>query len=137
VSFLARAKEFIQQRSENGGEVVRARVVREKEIFSVPSEKLEKVEWTRALEAAYLHLLQCGKQPDSELLDAVAALLLFLSDPTENTENTEKVEKPTVHYGLTRAGAEALLIRVCLGQRIRLGDDGLIEEVASEESAAA
>jgi len=134
MSLLTLAREFIQERAVEE----RAGVRREKETFRSTVEKLEKVEWLRSLEAAYLLLLQCGKHPDSDILDAVAALLLFLSDPEEKVEKLEKVGgKPPTHYGLTRAEAQALLIRVCLGQRIRLGDDGLIKEVASEESAAA
>lgn len=134
MSLLARALEFIQERAVEAREGVR----REKKALFSTAEKVEKIEWPRSLEAAHLLLLQCGKTPHSDLLDAVAALLLFLSDPLEKVEKVEKVGvNPPIHYGLTRAEAQALLIRVCLGQRIRLGDDGRIEEVTSEESAAA
>jgi len=134
MSLLTRALEFIEERAveerEGDREVKRA--------LSTTAEKVEKIEWPRSLEAAYLLLLQCGISPYSELIDAVAALLLFLSGPLDKVEKVEKVGgNPPIHYGLTRARTQALLIRVCLGQRIRLGEDGLIEEVASEESAAA
>ncbi len=128
MSLLARAKAFTQERhnyNEQKLEVLRVEVVRYG-TFNSPAEKLEKLEWPWALKAARLSLLQCGKFPDSDTLDAVAALLLYLSVPAEKVE---KVEKPEIHYGLTRAGARDLLIRVCLGRRVRLTDDGRIEIV--------
>ncbi len=128
MSLLARAKAFARERDncdEQKLEVLRVEVVRFG-TFSSPAEKLEKIEWPWALKAARLLLLQCGKFPDSDTLDAVAALLLYLSGPAEKVE---KVEKPEVHYGLTRAEARALLTRVCLGRCIRLADDGRIEMV--------
>ncbi len=128
MSLLAKAKSFIQERDnfdEKKLEILRIEVVRYG-TFSSPAEKLEKIEWPCALQAARLTLLQCGKRLDSDTLDAVAALLLYLSGPAEKVE---KVEKPEIHYGLTRAEARDLLIRVCLGRRIRLADDGRIEMV--------
>jgi len=73
--------------------------------------------------------MQCGKYPDSATLDATAALLLFLSDPEEKGGKGGKVGPDLLHYGLTRAEASALLTRVCLGQRVRLTDEGRIEAV--------
>jgi hypothetical protein len=136
MSLLARATKFIQDReknvvqekenfSEEELEVLREEALRQG-VRSSPNDNLRKIEWPLALKAARLLLLQCGKFPDFDTLDAVAALLLYLSSPAEKGE---KVEKPEVHYGLTRAEARVLLTRACLGQRIRLTDCGQIETV--------
>jgi hypothetical protein len=136
MSLLARARKFIEDRekeftqekedwNEEELQVLREEALR-RGILSSPNEKLNKIEWPSALKAARLLLLQCGKSPDSDTLDAVAALLLYLSDPAEKGE---KGEKPEVHYGLTHAEARVLLTRVCLGQRICLTDCGQIGAV--------
>jgi len=129
MDLLARARKIIEEQRGEGLKSVKKEVDREKRSLIDKGAKVDKVEWPCASEAARLLLMQCGKSPDSATLDATAALLLFLSDPEEKGGKGGKVGPPPLHYGLTREQAGALLTRVCLGQRVRLTDDGQIETV--------
>ncbi len=129
MNLLGRARKFIEDQRSEEPKSVENELDREKRPLVTRGEKVEKVEWPWALEAASLLFLQCDKYPNSDTIDAVAALLLFLSDPVEKGGKGGKVGENLLHYGLTRAEAQAVLTRVCLGQRIRLTDTGLIETI--------
>jgi hypothetical protein len=128
VSLLARARKFIEEKEawrEGAGELEDLR--EEAEGLGVrlsPFEKLQTIDWSCALEAAALGFLRCGRIPDSDSLDAAAALVLYLADVSEKQE---KGEKPEIRYRLTGDAARALLARIYLGQPARLTEVGRIE----------
>jgi hypothetical protein len=130
VSLLARARKFNQEREAWRTETKSLENLRDAAdrlgVGLVPIEQLETIDWPWAIKAAALSFLRCRRAPDSESLDAAAALLLQIVDASEKQE---KGEKPEIRYGLTHGEARALLLRIYRGQRVRLTDCGQIETV--------
>jgi hypothetical protein len=130
VSLLARARKFIEEKEawrEGARELEDLREKAERlGVRPSPFEKLQAIDWPCALEAAALGFLRCGRIPDSDSLDAAAALVLYLADASEKQE---KGEKPEIRYGLTEDEARAFLARIFLGRPARLTEVGQIETV--------
>ena len=128
MSLLARARKFSQEHESWRKESRALEDLREAAdalgVGLVPFEQLETIDWPWAVKAAGLSFRRCGRVPDSDSIEAAAALLLQIADALEKQE---KGEKPEMQYGLTHDEARSYLHRIYRGQRVRLTDCGHIE----------